>query len=170
MIFLDTNVAAGLFDPNGNKIPPYVSAVDKLLTDFDDKTVIAPTPVCLELAKYTREWYTFLNSKERPPCFRYWGYSITASIQDIAAKYLLQVSPKQNDPEVKQKVSVMDALIAAYCLEFNSSLITCNQQDFSVALFDVVGIQYAISSKRPERNILCLLKPNNSWKALLCEN
>lgn len=66
----------------------------------------------------------------------------------------------------KDKVSMVDALIASYCLRYGYYVLTLNHQDFCEKFFEIVHIQNSPSTTKFQRDFIALLKPKTQdWES-----
>jgi hypothetical protein len=154
---------------------PWNTLVAEMLTKIPDSTYAVSTPVWYEIAQWHPGSHKNVQEKIAHGCpgiYKYAGYTIPNTILLDAAWYKCQTRQKDNNPDTrgtagrsKDKISMTDALIAAYCLRHGYYVLTLNNQDFTEKFFEIVHISNAPSTTNNQRDFAVLLKPRlDAWR------
>ncbi|OGJ22622.1 MAG: hypothetical protein A2804_03585 [Candidatus Pacebacteria bacterium RIFCSPHIGHO2_01_FULL_46_10] len=160
-VLLDTNVVSGLLDENKNKSSLWTKTLQILCSSLTNYELIVPTPVCFELKQGSKYWVENIPHID-PAMFRYSGAPIQTSILSLAATYLRNClgEMKSVNRSEARKISLIDAFIASYALQFHMLIVTKNQKDFPEKYFAVEHMVLAPqTSAIAPREIMFLLRP-----------
>lgn len=159
-VLLDTGVVIRIFMKNG------VKDFEKLMGGFaldakSDLRYVVPTPVCYELGKWNPDWHRLIYEVGLD-ITNYANYNISGKILKRAAAYIVgslkqERSGTADMTGTKEKISMVDSLIAAYSLEQNLLVLTLNQVDFVPKYFDLVSVRAV--NQGVDRIMIYLLRP-----------
>jgi len=176
IVLLDTGIVGGILSETDGTSSKWTSLVKEMISSVEHGVYAVPTPVWYEIAQWHSTSFESVQSKISSGCpgiFEYAGYAIANSILMDAAWYKCHVRPKQNNPDTQGagkakdniNISMVDALIAAYCLRFGHYVLTLNIKDFPEKFFEIICIENAPSTTDYQRDFIALLKPKlEIWK------
>lgn len=177
IVLLDTGIVGGILSEVDGASLPWNNLVEEMLEKVDDSRYVVPTPVWFEIAQWHPGSYKSVQEKiaaGSPGIYQYAGYTIPNNILMDAAWYKCQTRSKDNNPDTrgtaggnKDKISLTDALIAAYCLRYGYYVLTLNNQDFPEKFFEIVHVANSPSTTEHQRDFAVLLKPRQLiWQQL----
>lgn len=169
IILLDTGIVGGMLSDVNGTSSKWNELVENMLGKIPGSKYVVPTPVWYEIAQWHPDSYKTTQEKIKigcPDIYQYANYTITNNILMDAAWYKCQTRLSTNNPDTKgtanknkDKISMTDALIAAYCLRYGYYVLTLNNQDFPEKFFEIICIKNAPSTTDYQRDFAALLKP-----------
>lgn len=150
-----------------------------IIKSMHDPRCVIPTPVWFEIAQWHPKWHKKIQSQislpdlSREAMYQYVGHSISSNILMDAALYSCEVRGQQNTENLagmtggSGKKNFVDAIIAAYCLNYDHCLLTLNQSDFPDKFFSVIDMRVSPRGTSLKRELAFLLRPKSEyWKQL----
>lgn len=168
IVLLDTGIVGGLLSEVNNSNEDWGNFIDEMVFVVKNGKYTVPTPVWYEIAQWHKNVYKNVVEKIKnngSGIYRYAGYSIPNDILMSAAWYKCNARLNQGNPDTqgvkikKDRISMVDALIASYCLKYDYYVLTLNIQDFPEKFFKIVKIEQSPSSTNYQRDFAALLKP-----------
>lgn len=172
IVLLDTNIVGGLICNNPTKSKLWSGYIKNMVSTLSDPKLAIPTPVWFEIAQWKKSLHTQIHAELNAgkKMYKYAGDPIPNKILMDAAWYLCEVRGHENSSDTssmnnRDKISFIDALIAAHCLEHNYFILTMNHQDFPEKFFEIITIKNTPKGTALHRHFGSLLKPKmDEWQ------
>lgn len=171
-VLLDTNVVGGLLSNVKGVSEAWDTTFDHLKTILPDTKFTVPTPVWYEVAQWHPNWHKKVLQNINDGCpglYQYAAHGISNRLLMDAAWYKCQTRSSANNPDLRSlngrdssKISMVDSLIATYCLNYGYYVLTLNLQDFPEKFFEIIEILCAPSTTDFQRDLVGLLKPKQA--------
>ena len=178
-VLLDTGIVGSFLSEQDRGGKKWTTFILEIIKSLKDPRCVIPTPVWFEIAQWHSTWHKKIQSQidlpsqEREVMYQFVGHSIVSKILMDAALYSCEIRGKQNKEnlvgimEGLGKKYFVDAIIAAYCLNYNHYLLTFNQSEFPDKFFDVVAMRISPRGTALKREFAFLLQPKTEyWKQL----